>query len=141
MTKLPLKMLVSLVTGLCFAAGVAGGFLVFEKFSGSEARELIHVNSPEGIEIIKHSRIPNRKLVVSGVVLNQSEFAWENVSLQAVIFADSSEVNRCYGRVYDIPKGAEKTFNVECQGVDGTNLPRNIRYEIYVKHAYRPAST
>ena len=128
--------LMSLVTGLAFATGIA---LVIMAYTWNESRHGQRgewVNSPNHLTIISDSQVPNMmNFTVQGVVENSGEVSYNSISLEILIRAGDAIVNKCTTSVGQVDAMSKKAFTSECWNVAGTNLPQNVSYEISINSA------
>ena len=128
--------LMSLVTGLAFATGIA---LVIMAYAWNESRHGQRgewVNSPNHLTIISDSQVPNMmNFTVQGVVENSGEVSYNSISLEILIRAGDAIVNECTTSVGQVDAMSKKAFTSECRNVAGTNLPQNVSYEISINSA------
>ncbi|CAA0113509.1 Uncharacterised protein [Halioglobus japonicus] len=141
MSKILGSMFTSLVTGLCFALGALGGLLIYNDRTGQAPREIVHSESPPGIELIDHSIKTATNLTIVGSVLNKSEYIWDSVGIHAIIYVGDWQVGRCYEYIKNFEVGGPRRFRIECREVGGANLPENVRYELTIVQAHRQKST
>jgi hypothetical protein len=139
MKQLLINSFTSLVTGIFFAIGlILVGVVTTEFYDDKESMpELKYTRLPGGFSIVEHSVAQGRpSLTIHGRVKNNSTKAWQQVSLSADIKAGDALVNQCETDVRgDFPPSSERSFEIECYHVSGSNLPDNISYQLSVVSA------
>lgn len=139
MKQLFYNALTSLVTGLSFTMGLLGVLLLVEAWNHGKVRtESAHdwVNRPAGIVITEHDRVPGTPtLTIRGVLANESERTWREVSIDASILAGQAQVNECDATVRGmLAPGERRAFQLECYGVSGSVDPDLVTYQLEVVH-------
>lgn len=139
MKQLFYSALLSLVTGLGFALGVVAVALGFEAWNSSTAgqeSDLEWINHAAGVTVVEHKRVEGTPtFTIHGVVLNEGERTWYDVSVEATILAGQSQVNECDTSVRGkFSPGERRAFQIECYKVAGSGTPDNLTYQVQVVH-------
>ena len=128
------SMLISLLTGISFTAGVIVVMILYELYEERQIRDDRRwVESPVGIEITEHRRLPDtEKFTVVGKLRNDSGYAWDELDIDMDVLAGESLMNRCTDEVHEVNLGEVRRFEVSCYDASGRNVPDNIRYEVRI---------
>ncbi len=139
MKQLLYSALVSLITGVCFTAGVFAVFLVAEHWNTRSELEDLQgewVNLPPGVVVAEHQRVDGTpRFTIQGIVANEGNRAWSEIGLEAIILAGQSQMNQCDTTVRGwLRPGERRAFQIECFEVAGTATPENVTYRLSVPH-------
>ncbi len=140
MKQLIASALVSLVSGIFFALGVAGVIFIagnWSQLGGSLAEEPEFISLPPNVRIVEHSHIAGTPMyTIRGVIENASSTEWVGVSIEAAIKAGGAQVNTCDTRIDGkFSTKSQRAFQIECYGVAGSDTPDNLNYELSVRSA------
>ena len=134
--------LISLVTGLVFTASlVIGSYAVDAVLQEPETDSTKRVSNPPNIEVINHEIVTGSpRLTITGVAQNNSEFDYELIRLEALVYIDSYQINRCLGskgKISNLLVGESRQFEVECSHTAGSGIPKNLSYKLSVSSGRR----
>jgi hypothetical protein len=133
-TQLLKNAVVSLVTGLCFGAGVLAAVAIYKEVR--EARAPIVVDLPEGFDFPEHRREPHQpRFTVSGTVRNSSDKDWATVRIVASIYAGPAYMTYCWSNLDHVPAHSTRPFRVVCKNTEGEQAPDNVSYRLSVPRA------
>jgi uncharacterized protein (TIGR02588 family) len=139
MKQLLINSFSSLVTGIFFAIGlILVGVVATEFYDDKDSMpELEYTRLPGGFSVVEHSVVKGRpSFTIRGRVKNSSAETWQQVRLSADIKAGDALVNQCETEIHgDFPPSSERSFEIECYHVSGSNLPDNISYQLSVVSA------
>ena len=137
MKKVLIQMLISLATGICFAAGFVLVILIWEGDVLESDEDLTWIGNPDGVMVANHSiDATAHDFTVVGTVQNDSSHDWDTIHLELDVYAGKALVNNCDGDVQEVPPKSERSFRVECYQVSGQNLPDNIHYMLRVRSGF-----
>lgn len=140
MKQMFVSALVSLISGICFALGVAGVIFIasgWDKEGGPLGEEPEYIRLPPEVRILEHAHVPGTpSFTIRGVIENAGATEWTGTSIEAVIKAGGAQMNRCDTQIDGkfSPK-SRRAFQIECYGVSGSDVPDNISYELSVRYA------
>ena len=98
---------------------------------------------PEGFEFseVQYKFDNDRRLVLSGQLLNKSDYSWSDPYVRVLIFIDSMMVKECgeiqYYNGNVVARGDSQVFRVICEGVYGDEVPAEVTFRLAVDRAHR----
>jgi len=131
MKQLFFSAMLSLVTGIFFAAGLTLVFNIIDV--ENEVKDWTYVDQPENFEFLSHERIDGENnFTVKGRVKNTSTVEWENIQLFMKIYAGDAYMTYC-SRGFDyIGPNSDRPFTIVCERIQGHNIPENVTYKLSV---------
>jgi hypothetical protein len=126
--------LLSLITGLCFGAGVFAAFGIYKAVQ--EARAPIRVDQPQGFDFPHHERLPDQpRFTVSGTLRYAGDRQWSSVRIVTSIYAGTAYMTSCWSDLGWVPPRSTRPFEVVCKSTEGVNVPENVTYRLSVPWA------
>ncbi|MGA7981615.1 MAG: hypothetical protein WCA32_15510 [Chromatiaceae bacterium] len=134
MRRLLKNALWSLITGLCFGAGVLTSVAIYREVKATLAPAT--VDFPQGFDFPTHERVRDQaRFTVRGTIRNSGDTGWDTVKIVAGIYAGSAYMTYCWSDLRYVPARSTRPFEVICKNTEGTKVPDNITYRLSVRTA------
>ncbi|WP_413664623.1 FxLYD domain-containing protein [Microbulbifer sp. EKSA008] len=132
-----------LAFGFVFGIGV---FLAVEGGQRAEkkikrifySKEYIQYSGGNELEISDHSDIRDmREYIIGGVIKNNTEDSWKNVTIDVVVLKSGIEVDRCQKELGFLAANSTESFSVVCDRVFPERVTKDYTYTIEISYASR----
>lgn len=131
--------LAAFVGGAFLVGAVISFFFVYEWWSLNQPFEPDGewIESPGDFVVISHSMLGDTQyLTITGVISNEGEKYWNNVTVEATIKVGNMQIESCTTNFYGFDVGVSRPFLIECSGLQGNERPENLSYVVTVRDGY-----
>ena len=109
-----------------------------ERFKSSEIYE--EVTSPENIEFSNiQAKLNDNNLIVSGVLLNNSDYEWRYPYVVLSIYVDALRLKQCtsYLNTFEVKAKENAYIEISCSGFYGDKIPDSFKYDLKIDKAFK----